>query len=464
MKKTKILCTIGPVSLSLRVLKRMYEAGMNGVRINTVFGNFNQYKEIIENVRSFSEIPILIDINGSGVRMKVPKPIIVKGGDVILAGFGDELLGFNYDICDQIEAGDHIFTNDGKLEMEVVKKADRQLHLLVRNDGVLEDRKGANFPNRSLIVPSFSKKDIEVIKFTKEHEIEFIGLSFTRNREDILNLRKKIGSDEINIIAKIESSHGIDNFKDILEVADGIMIARGDLGVEIKPEIVPLTQKRMIRLCNQQGKVVITATEMLDSMINNPTPTRAEVSDVANAILDGTDVVMLSGETAIGKHPVETVSMMARIAKQTEEALVNKVEAESFRNISSVISRSIWQISDVMPLDKVVTITRTGYTAKMISRFKLKQPIIAVTSNRFVKRQLDLMYGVYPVLFNYEVAEDRILAVAQMLYSKNLLSEEDTILFTAGFRTSQKHSSNIIEIHTVRELLEFDQKNVACYV
>lgn len=458
MKKTKIVCTIGPLSLSLKVLKRMYEAGMNGARINTAFGDFTQYKEIIENVRSFSEIPILLDIDGPGVRVKTPRPMLVNEGDMILAGF-DELLGFNYDVYDQIEVGDPIFINDGKLELEVVKKADRQLQLLVKDDGLLEDGKGANFPNKNLVVSTFSKKDRKVIDFAKEHEVEFIGLSFTRSREDILTLKNEIGSHEINIIAKIENSQGVNNFKDILEVADGILIARGDLGVEIKPESVPLAQKRMIRLCNQQGKVAITATEMLDSMIINPAPTRAEVSDVANAILDGTDVVMLSGETAIGKHPVEAVSMMARIAKQTEEAVVNKVEAESYRNISSVISRSIWQLSDAMPLDKVVTITRTGYTAKMISRFKLKQPIIAVTSNNFVKRQLNLMYGVYPILFNYGVAKDRILAVAQMLYSKNLLSEEDIVLFTAGFRTSQKHSSNIIEIHTVREMLEFSKKN-----
>ena len=458
MKKTKILCTIGPVSLSLKVLRRMYEAGMNGARINTVFGSFNQYKEIIENVRSFSEIPILLDINGPGVRVKTPKPMIVKEGDVILTGF-NELLEFNYNIYDQIEVGDPIFIDDGKISLEVLKKTDRQLHLLVKNKGVIEDGKGANFPNKSLIVPTFSQKDQEVIKFAKEHEVEFIGLSFTRSREDILNLKTKISNQEINIIAKIENVQGVNNFKDILEVADGIMIARGDLSVEIKPEIVPLAQKQMIRLCNQQGKITITATEMLDSMINNPTPTRAEVSDVANAILDGTDVVMLSGETAIGKYPVDTVSMMARITKQTEEAVVNKIEAESFQNISSVISRSIWQISNAMPLSKVVTITKTGYTARMISRFKIKQPIIAVTANRFVKRQLNLMYGIYPIFFNYETEEDRILAVAQTLHSKNLLSEEDTVLFTAGFRTSQEHSSNIIEIHTVREMLEFIKKN-----
>jgi len=233
------------------------------------------------------------------------------------------------------------------------------------------------------------------------------------------------------------------------------MIARGDLGVEIELQRVPLIQKSIIRRCNQKGKTVITATEMLESMIYQPTPSRAEVSDVANAILDGTDAVMLSGETSIGKHPVESVSMMSRIAKEAEAATVSHVEAEEFINISDAISKAIQKICQEMSVDKVVTLTRSGYTAKMISRFKIAQPIIAVTPEKRVKRQLELVFGVYPVHIDFRDEKDRILAIAKKLRLMNLIREEDTVLFTAAFRTVLKHASNLIEIHNVGELINF---------
>ena len=212
----------------------------------------------------------------------------------------------------------------------------------------------------------------------------------------------------------------------------------------------------MIQRCNQEGRLAITATEMLESMTNNPTPTRAEVSDVANAILDGTDTLMLSGETAIGRYPVEAVSMMTRIAEQVEGSTrTNVKEEEQFRNISSTVSRSIWQIAESMPLDTVITMTRTGYTAKVITRFRLHKPIIAITPNKIVRNQLELYYGVQPIQFNYEGEKDRVLAVAEVLCSKGMLREEDNVLFTAGIRTSKTHASNLIEIHMIKELLDF---------
>jgi pyruvate kinase len=235
------------------------------------------------------------------------------------------------------------------------------------------------------------------------------------------------------------------------------MVARGDLGVEIEAEKVPLVQKSLIRKCNQAGKTVITATEMLESMMNHPFPTRAEVSDVANAILDGTDATMLSGETAVGKYPVESVAMMARVALEAEKAAVSSVEEKGFVNISDTVSRSIQRISKNMPLNKIVTLTRSGYTAKMIARFKVAQPIIAVTSSPIVKRQLELVYGVIPVLFDYRQENDRIMTVANTLCSMELLGIEDMVLFTAAFRTKKKHASNLIEIHNIKELLNSKQ-------
>jgi pyruvate kinase len=232
------------------------------------------------------------------------------------------------------------------------------------------------------------------------------------------------------------------------------MVARGDMGVEIEPERVPLVQKSLVRMCNQAGKTVVTATEMLESMMHQPNPTRAEVSDVANAILDGTDATMLSGETAVGEYPVESTAMMARIALEVEKATKSSVEDRGFVNISDTVSSSIQRICQNMPLDKVVTLTRSGYTAKMISRFKIKQPIIAVTSNPTAKRQLELVYGVVPVHIDYSQEKDRIQAVACTLYAMKLLDIEDTVLFTAAFRTKKKHASNLIEIHALKELME----------
>jgi len=294
------------------------------------------------------------------------------------------------------------------------------------------------------------------VSLVREKDVEFIALSFARNARDLENLRKEARGCRGAIIAKIENFEGVDNFNDILDATDGIMVARGDLGVEIKPERVPHVQKSIIRRCNQRGKTVVTATEMLESMMHNSIPTRAEVSDVANAILDGTEATMLSGETAIGQYPVEAVKMMSRIAVEAERAIKCQVEDEGFINISDTISRAIQRICEEMPVNKVVTLTRSGYTARMISRFKITQPIIAVTPDAGVRRQLELAFGVSPVQIDYREENDRILTVAKRLQSAGLIDDEDTILFTAAFRTSQKHASNLIEIHKIKELKDFE--------
>ena len=233
------------------------------------------------------------------------------------------------------------------------------------------------------------------------------------------------------------------------------MVARGDLGVEIEPERVPLVQKSIIKLCNRKGKLVVTATEMLESMINQPNPTRAEVSDVANAILDGSDAVMLSGETAVGQYPVEAVKMMTRIANETEKAVKSNVEDTPFINISDTVSMAIRDICQSMPIHTVIPLTRSGYTARMIARFKISQPIIAVTPEIKVKKQLELIFGVYPVLINYLEEKDRLLTVANNLHKMHLVDDIDTVLFTEGVRTTMEHASNSIEIHKIKELREF---------
>jgi pyruvate kinase len=459
MKKTKIVCTIGPVSMQTETLERMAQAGMNCARINTAYGDLDRYQTVIENVRKVADIPVMVDLKGPEIRLRTDKEWTVNEGDVLEVGFNREPVSFNHNFIAQMNVGDPLLIDNGRIITEVTEKGEDTLRLLVKSGGVIADGKGANVPNKQLSVPTLSERDLTIIEFAKEHEVEFFALSFTRNAKDIDNLRSAAEGFKGAVIAKIENFEGILNFDEILNASDGIMVARGDLGVEIEPERVPLVQKSLIRRCNQNGKPVVTATEMLESMMLQPNPTRAEVSDVANAILDGTDATMLSGETAVGKYPVESVAMMARIALETEKATKSTVEDRGFVNISDTVSTSIQRICHSMPLDKVVTLTRSGYTAKMISRFKIRQPIIAVTSNPMSKRQLELVYGVVPIHYDYRQETDRILAVANKLHKMKLLNDEDTVLFTAAFRTHKKHASNLIEIHQIKELLALTRKN-----
>jgi pyruvate kinase len=451
VKKTKIVCTIGPASLSRDTLEKMYRAGMNGARINTAYGTLDQYRGIISSLRQVADIPVIIDVKGPEIRLTTRCKKIVREGDVLEVG-KDKEIGFNSDIYENMNVGDDVFIDNGRLRTQVIDKHEGVVRLRATTNGEIDSGKGVNIPNKKLAVPTLSRTDLEVVHLAKESDAEFIALSFTRNAQDVNNLKKETNRYEGGIIAKIENPEGVNKFNEILDAADGIMVARGDLGVEIEPERVPLVQKSIITKCNQRGKIVVTATEMLESMTYQPIPTRAEVSDVANAILDGTEGVMLSGETAVGRYPVESVLMMSKIANETEKAVQSRVEDEGFINISDTTSKAVQRICEKTPIDKVVTLTRSGYTARMISRFKILQPIIAVTPYRHVKKQLELSFGVYPVHINYLEEDDHILAIANKLHSKRLIRDQDTVLFTAAFRTSKPHSSNLIEIHSVREL------------
>ncbi len=459
MKKTKIVCTIGPASLEAETLERMFNAGMTCARINTAYGDFDRYRTVVDNVREVADVPVMVDLKGPEIRLRTSKERVVSEGDVVEAGFNGEPVSFNHNFIDQMDVGDAVFIDNGRIRTEVTENGEGTLRLLVKNGGVIADGRGVNVPNKHLKVPTLSARDRSLIDFAKEYDIEILALSFTRNAKDVANLRSAADGFKGAVISKIENFEGLKNFAEILEASEGIMVARGDLGVEIEPERVPLVQKSLVRRCNQNGKTVVTATEMLESMMHQPTPTRAEVSDVANAILDGTDATMLSGETAVGEYPVEATAMMSRIALEAEKAAKSSVEDRGFVNISDTVSRSIQRICRDMPLDKVVTLTRSGYTAKMISRFRIKQPIIAVTPEKMTKKQLELAYGVVPINYDYSQEEDRILATANKLHSMNLLDNEDTVLFTAGFRTRKKHASNLIEIHQIKELLNFNKKN-----
>ena len=454
LKKTKIICTLGPASFSKQMIEKMFQAGMNGARINTAYGNLAQYQSVIETVREVADIPVIIDIKGPEIRIRASQQKVFSKGDILEVGFNGEEVSFNHDFYDEMRVDDEVYIDNGKIRTRVVELKDRKLRLLTLDGGVIEDGKGVNIPNKHLSVPTFPEKDLEIISFAKKQDVEYVALSFTRNAEDVKNLSQTNGFGG-GIIAKIENSEGVQNVKEILEAASGLMVARGDLAVEIEPEKVPLVQKSLIKLCNQKGKLVVTATEMLESMINEPSPTRAEVSDVANAILDGSDAIMLSGETAMGQYPVDAVEMMTRIANETEKAVKSNVEDTTFINISDTVSRAIQRICQSMPIHTVVPLTHSGYTARMIARFKIAQPIIAVTRDIKVKKQLELIFGVYPVLINYREEKDRLLTVANQLHKMHLVDDEDIVLFTEGVRTTMEHASNSIEIHKIKELREF---------
>jgi len=459
LKKTKIVCTIGPASLQKETIKKMVEAGMNVARINTAYGDMDQYRFIIQNLRSVGNIPLILDLKGPEIRLKTRRERSVQKHDVFEVGFSDEEISFNHDFYSDVDLSDIIYVDNGKIKTRIVKKENKTLHLSVIVGGKISNGKGVNIPNKRLSVSTLSKKDLELTKFAIKSDVEFIALSFTRRIEDVHNLEKLLTGFKGSIIAKIENSEGFRNFEKILGSVGGIMIARGDLGVELDVEKVPLIQKSLIRKCNQSGKPVITATDMLESMIYKPIPTRAEVSDVANAVLDGTDAVMLSGETSIGNYPIDSVFMMSRIAKDVEGSVKSQVIEGEFIDISNTISKSIQRISQSMSISKIVTLTRSGYTARMIARFKNSQPILAVTPQESVAKQLELVFGVYPVQIDYLGERDRIVAVAKKLYSMGLITKEDTILFTAAFRTAKKHASNIIEIHNIEEILDFGKIN-----
>jgi pyruvate kinase len=455
LKKTKIVCTIGPASLQKKIIEKMFKAGMNVARVNTAYGDIDQYRLIIKNLRRVGDIPLILDLKGPEIRLQTRQERSVEKEDVFEIGFSDEKISFNHDFYTDIDVSDSIYIDNGKIKTRVVKKENKTLSLSVIVGGRIADGKGVNIPNKCLSVSTLSKKDLELAKFAIESDVEYIALSFTRSIKDVHKLESVLKGFRGSIIAKIENFEGLSNFRKILGSVSGIMIARGDLGVEIELEKVPLIQKSLIRQCNQIGKPVITATDMLESMIYESIPTRAEVSDVANAVLDGTDAIMLSGETSIGKYPIDSVLMMSRIAREVEGSVKSHVIAGEFIDISNTISKSIQRISQSMSINKIVTLTRSGYTARMIARFKISQPILAVTPQEVVAKQLELVFGIYPVQIDYRNEEDRIVAVAKKLYSMGLIKNEDTILFTAAFRTAKKHASNIIEIHNIGELMNF---------
>lgn len=477
MKKTKIVCTIGPASESEEVLKQLIENGLNVARLNFSHGNYEEHKKRIDTIKKIRDeldtpVAIMLDTKGPEIRLKKFKEGIVTLSDNDTFTLttrdieGDEsIVSISYKgLPNDVKVGSRILIDDGLVELEVkeiVNGTDIVCHVM--NGGTLKDHKGVNVPNTPINLPAITEKDINDIKFGIENDVDFIAASFIRKADDVLQIRKVLednGGEGIEIISKIESQEGVDNIDEIIEASDGIMVARGDLGVEIEPEKIPLLQKQIIKKCNIAGKPVITATQMLDSMIRNPRPTRAEVTDVANAILDGTDAIMLSGETAAGKYPVQSVKTMKNIAIRTEtsieylDTLKKKRVLDNNISTTNAISKATCTTAEDLNATAIITATSSGYTSKAISKFRPKPPIIAATTTEKVMRKLALVWGVYPVLSVKSENTDEVIDMSihsSML--KGYVKEGDLIVITAGIPVGVSGTTNLLKVHTIGKIL-----------
>lgn len=473
MRKTKIICTIGPASESIDIIKQLIENGMDVARLNFSHGNYEEHKNRIENIRKAAAelnkpVAILLDTQGPEIRTKtfVDGEAHLHRGDIVYITMKDvegtaERFTVTYKgLINDVDVGTTISIDDGLIELEVLEidHYREEIKTIVKNSGVVKDRKGVNVPNARLNLPSLTDKDVADIKFGIEQNVDFIAASFIREHRDVLVIKKLLeenNASHIQIISKIENREGVDNFDKILEVSYGIMVARGDLGVEIPPEEVPLVQKDLIHRCNLAGKPVITATQMLDSMQSEPRPTRAEASDVANAILDGTDAIMLSGETAAGQFPVEAVKMMNVIAQKTEPALdyaslFQKRTKSISLTITDAISQSVTQTAESLGVSAIITPTQSGHTARMISKYRPQAPIIAVTFSEHVFRHLLLVWGVYPVFSEKIETTDELLdnAVNKGL-EMNFFSQGSKVIITAGVPVGVSGTTNLMKVHVI---------------
>ena len=476
MKKTKIVCTIGPASEKEEVLRELFIKGLNVARLNFSHGSHEEHKKRIDSIKKLREelelpIGIMLDTKGPEIRIGTFKEeeIELEDGDIFtlttrdIVGDKTQVHVSYEELPKDVKKGNRILIDDGLIELEVDEIVNAtDVKCTVLNGGTLKDHKGVNVPKVSINLPAITEKDIEDIKFGIDNDIDFIAASFIRKATDVLEIRKILeenNGEYIEIISKIESQEGVDNIDEIIEASDGIMVARGDLGVEILTEEIPLIQKKIIKKCNIAGKPVITATQMLDSMMRNPRPTRAEVTDVANAILDGSDAIMLSGETAAGKYPVEAVKTMHNIAAKTEESL-DYLETVKLKSISkdisttNAISKATCTTAEDLEADAIITATSSGYTSKAISKFRPRVPIIAATTTERVMRKLSLVWGVHPVLsIKSDITDEVIDRSIHSAMIKGYIKEGDLIVITAGIPVGVSGTTNLIKVHTVGKVL-----------
>lgn len=471
MRKTKIVCTLGPATDREGVLEKLIENGMNVARCNFSHGSYEEHKARMDQVKEFSEkhhtsTAIMLDTKGPEIRLGVFKDheIILQEGDKFTL-YSEEREGdkdgisITYpDLYQDVEVGTIILIDDGLVEMEVIELKDEQIVCQVKNGGKVSDRKGVNVPNVKLSMPFLSEKDKEDILFGIKEDVDFVAASFVRRADDIHKMRKFLndhGGYDINIIAKIENREGVENINEILQTAEGVMVARGDMGVEIPYEEVPVLQKMIIKKGMETGKQIITATQMLDSMMKNPRPTRAETTDVANAIYDGTGAIMLSGETAAGLYPVEALETMVRIADRTEQDIdYRKRFFARERKANPDVTDAICHATCTTALDlnarAIVTVTKSGYSARNISKYCPACDVICGTTDKKVARQLNLVFGTVPVILENkkDIFElfDHALEAAE---SRNYLEKGDITVITSGVPIGVSGTTNMIKVQTV---------------
>ncbi|MBI3780716.1 MAG: pyruvate kinase [candidate division NC10 bacterium] len=470
-RKTKIVCTIGPASSKPDVIGRLIDAGMDVARLNFSHGTWEEHSEAIRTVRALSAkkgrpVAILQDLQGPKVRLG-----LLRGGSATIYS-GDQftlttrevegtekIAPVTYDrLATEVKAGDQILIDDGLIHLEVLRTDGVHVVCSVLQGGVLMNHKGLNLPGVAISVPAVTEKDLTDLDFGIEQEVDYIALSFVRTSKDISKVKELLRRRKVDIpiIAKLERPKAVRNLDEILEVADGVMIARGDLGVEMPLEEVPLIQKKIIRQANLHGAIVITATQMLDSMIEHPRPTRAEVSDVANAIFDGTDAVMLSGETASGAYPIEAVRVMAKVAVEAEGGLPPRApfphEPGRAQTFPDAISEAACRAAVDTKARAIVAFTQTGSTARLISRFRPATSVIAFTPNEHVRNRLCLYWGVIPkIMTPIEHVDEMIQKIDDALLADGTAAKGDVLIIVSGAPIGVKGRTNLLTLHRVGE-------------
>ena len=469
MRRTKIVCTIGPASKDRDTLKAMLKAGMNVARVNFSHGTHREHEETINTFRSVRDelgLPaaVLLDTRGPEIRignfedgevtLRDGQPFTVTTEEVI---GNQEIVSVTYKkLPEEVKPGNLVLLNDGKIVIRVVETTETEVRGTVVHGGKLSDHKGINLPNVDLSMQYMSEQDRQDILFGIKHDVDYIAASFVRSAGDVRAVRELLdqnGGEEIKVIAKIESTQGVENFEEILKLADGIMVARGDMGVEVAYEKLPGIQKRFIRRCVQSGKIVITATQMLESMITSPMPTRAEITDVANAVFDGTSAVMLSGETAAGQYPAEAVETMARIAVQAEADMPQVAAGDQVwhemdcHDVTNAVGHAACTLAKDIRAGAIMAITKTGYTARRMSKFRPYTMLIGATPYEKTYHQLALVWGVYPIIAHYRYEIEELFAhCARKAIRAGLIEEGDKVVISAGLPVDVPGNTNIIRV------------------
>ena len=473
MKKTKIICTLGPATDNPQILEKMILSGMNVARFNFSHGAYEDHEKRLKEVIAVREklnapVATLLDTKGPEVRLgdfENPDGVTINEGDKFVLTtkecLGTEKKSFvNYEgLPRDVKPGTVILINDGLISMKVDCVKGSDIHCTVIDGGLLTNHKGVNVPGVDLNMPYLSERDMNDLKFGAAHDFDFIAASFIRRAPDVTILRNfvdAIGWKDVKIISKIENVQGVNNIDSIIAASDGIMVARGDMGVEIDFQRIPAIQKMIIRKVYDAGKIVVTATQMLESMINNPRPTRAEITDVANAIYDGTSAIMLSGESAVGKHPVEAVQTMTSIALTTEGDIDYKREFDNFypesggKDITSAISHATVTTAHDLNASAIITVTKSGTTARMISKFRPQTDIVGATINQKVWRQLSLSWGVKPVLCQLKDNTDELFDHAvDVTVKAGAAKKGDTVVITAGIPLGMSGTTNMLKVHKI---------------